>query len=140
MTDTSDIANLSGVDFEAWIAALLRKQGVTKVQATKGSGDQGGDIIFTHCGLRVVVQAKRYSSPVSNKAIQEVYSAMPYYSCDEGWVITNSSFTTAAKDLAKITNVKLIDGSDLRNFSLVFANHFKDHKASHRQDSRENCR
>lgn len=40
--------------------------------------------------------------------------AVAYYGGDEGWVITNASFTPSAKALAKRCYVKLIDGRMLR--------------------------
>ena len=47
--------------------------------------------------------------------MQEVISALACYGGDEGWVVTNASFTPSAKTLAQKTNVKLIDGHTLRN-------------------------
>jgi HJR/Mrr/RecB family endonuclease len=35
------------------------------------------------------------------------------YGSDEGWIITTSTFTRAAKELAKTTRVRLIDGKEL---------------------------
>jgi len=50
---------------------------------------------------------------VGNKAVQEVVAAINFYDASEGWVITNSVFTPAAKALAQKNNVRLVDGSEL---------------------------
>ena len=48
------------------------------------------------------VERKRDRGMVGNKAVQEVISAVSFYGGDEGWVITNSSFTPSAIALAQI--------------------------------------
>jgi restriction system protein len=66
----------------------------------------------------ILIQAKRYQGAVGNRAVQEVISAVAYYGGDEGWVITNSSFTPSAKALAQKSNVRLIDGRKLKQGTL----------------------
>ena len=51
--------------------------------------------------------------------MQEVVGAVSFYDADEGWVITNSTFTPDAKALAQKNNVTLIDGHALRNRQLT---------------------
>ena len=58
-----------------------------------------------------------YQGTVGNKAVQEVISTLGFYGGDEGWVVTNSTFTPSAKALAHKTGIKLIDGNDLENLS-----------------------
>ena len=38
---------------------------------------------------------------------------MVHYEADEGWIITTSTFTRSARDLARSTRVRLIDGKEL---------------------------
>ena len=54
----TDIDSLSGVDFEAWIAKLLREKGF-QVYGTPATGDQGADLIANKDGKSIVIQAKR---------------------------------------------------------------------------------
>jgi restriction system protein len=42
---------------------------------------------------------------------------MAYYNAQEGWVITNSTFTESARVLANKANIKLIDKHNLRRLS-----------------------
>jgi restriction system protein len=103
-----DIDAMTGVQFERYLKELYLSQGYT-VKETRTVGDFGGDLILSKGQHRIVVQAKRYSNNVGVKAVQEVVSAKNYYSATDVWVVTNSYFTKAARELAKVNNVILID-------------------------------
>jgi HJR/Mrr/RecB family endonuclease len=109
----SQIDELSPFEFEEWIARMLRTDGY-KANATKKSGDYGADVIAEKDGIKIAIQVKKINQPVGIKAVQEVISAIGYYDCYEGWVITSAnSFTTAAINLAKKNNIKLFTRNDL---------------------------
>lgn len=80
---------------------------------TKTTGDQGADLVVEKNNVRGVIQAKFYSSPVGNSAVQEVVAALSYYHATKGIVITNNIFTNSAKELASANNIQLINGKDL---------------------------
>jgi restriction endonuclease Mrr len=113
-----DVQSLSGVEFETYISRLLRSAGY-EVQGTPTTGDQGADLIAKKDGRTVIIQAKRYQGAVGNKAVQEVISAISFYGGNEGWVVTNSTFTPSAIALAQKANVKLIDGATLKSKSVL---------------------
>lgn len=102
---------MSGLEFEHYLVALFRKNGY-RVKLTPASNDFGADVILEG-KERIVIQAKRYSSKVGIKAVQEISSAKGYYNAQEAWVITNNYFTSQAIRLAHATNVKLVDRSML---------------------------
>ncbi len=108
-----DLDGMTGQDFELFVADLLKSQGVSSVSTTPATGDQGGDLLFTHNSKKYVVQAKHYKSTVGNKAVQEAHAAKGFYGCDEALVITSSTYTKAATALARQLGVKLVDGSQL---------------------------
>ena len=112
IADPDEFGTLSGVEFETRIAKVLKEFGFN-VSGTPASGDQGADLIAKRDGSTIIVQAKRYDSAVGNKAVQEVIGAVLFYSGDEGWVITNSTFTPSAKALAQKAKIRLIDGPRL---------------------------
>lgn len=107
-----DINSLAGVEFENYLMGVFKIAGYD-VSGTPATGDQGADMILAKSGVKIAVQAKRFTSNVGNKAVQEVTSARQYYSCKEAWVVTNSKFTKAAMELAHKCNVRLIDGQEL---------------------------
>ena len=115
--ESGDVTDMSGIEFENHLAQLLKSNGFDSVSGTPKTGDQGADLIAKRNGKTIIIQAKRYEGAVGNKAVQEVVGAINFYNGDEGWVITNSSFTKSARELAKKSGVKLIDGTDMQQFS-----------------------
>jgi restriction system protein len=81
---------------------------------TKGSGDQGTDIIATKADLRLVVQCKLYNHPVGNKAVQEIAAARTHEKADWAAVVSNARYTPAAEELAATNGVLLLHHTDLR--------------------------
>jgi HJR/Mrr/RecB family endonuclease len=108
-----DIDALSGIDFQTHVGRVLRSCGYD-VMGTPVAGDQGGDLVAKKSGKTCVIQSKRSKNSIGNRAVQEAISAVQYYRADEGWVVTNSTFTRSARALAKQAKIKLIDGLMLR--------------------------
>lgn len=101
-----------GVRFERELARMFKRLGY-RVKLTAGSNDHGADLILSKGRKRIAVQAKRYAKPVGNSAVQEAFAAQAFYECDEAWVVTNSTFTPAAREQAKPCKVRLVDGAAL---------------------------
>jgi hypothetical protein len=106
---------LDGIAFEEWLTRLLRDAGIPGVCKTQASRDQGADIVITIGTRKIIVQAKQYQDTLGNKAVQEAFTAMHFYNANEAWVVTTSTFSRDAIDLAFRTGVRLIDGSRLMN-------------------------
>lgn len=106
-------ADLDGLKFEYYCASLLRKNGFVNVEVTAASRDQGADIIAMKNQIKYAIQCKYYKSPLGNTSIQEINAAKHYYKCHVGVVMTNSSFTSGAKELAEATGTLLWDGDYL---------------------------
>jgi len=100
------------VEFETFIAALFSKLGYD-TKTTKSSGDQGIDVIAERDDIRIGIQCKHYNSSVGNTAVQEALAGKAFYKLDKVFVVTNSSFTSSAIDLAKSTNVAIWDREKL---------------------------
>lgn len=100
---------MDGHDYEYLVAKYLREHGYTGVKVTKGSGDFGVDVTAHKAGHKYAVQCKYYSSPVSLGAVQEAVAGKALYNCDRAMVITNSTFTKAAHELANANNVLLLE-------------------------------
>lgn len=105
---------MDGHRFEYYCANLLRNNGFTNVTVTKGSGDQGVDVVATIDGVRCAFQCKYYSKKVGNSAVQQVVAGKNMYGCQKAIVITNNLFTPSAKELAKANGVLLWDATVLR--------------------------
>lgn len=107
------------IEFERWCAETLEAQGWS-ARTTKGSGDQGADVIAERNGVRLVVQCKLYSRAVGNKAVQEAFSAKQFEGADIACVMTNAPYTPAARALAKQTGVLLLHRDDLLDADEAF--------------------
>ncbi len=110
--EIDDVDAMSGVAFETYVAELFRRQGYT-IHTTATSGDYGVDLIMLKDGIRTAVQTKRYSKPVNQAAIREAVAGMKHYKCTESMVVTNSSFTRFATELAATNNCWLVDREGL---------------------------
>jgi hypothetical protein len=112
---------MSGVEFEQWLITAIKQAGLTTVLPTKRTGDQGADVIVQHNNMTIAIQAKCYRHTVGNDAIQQAHAAKTHYRADQGWAITNSRFTPAARRLANTTGVRLVDGSDIHAVGQLIA-------------------
>ena len=112
-SDLFDVAgkpeDMSGVEFEQYVAGKLRDKGYHDIKLTPASGDYGVDITAEKDGVRYAFQCKRYATPVGVKAVQEVFSGCRKYEADRAVVITNSSYTARAQALADDLGVTLWD-------------------------------
>lgn len=107
---------MTGVEFEQYAAQLLSANGIEILEETRTTGDFGADFVIMLNGERTVLQCKRYARPIGVKAVQEALAAMPYYKCSRAAVITNSTFTRQARELAEESGAILWDRSDVEEF------------------------
>ncbi len=103
-----DIDLMSGIQFEEFLCQYFNKQGYD-CSTTKATGDQGIDLIAKKGELTIAIQAKCYSGTVGNHAVMEAFAGMKYYQANRCMVITNSTFSKSATELAKANNVVLWD-------------------------------
>lgn len=98
---------MDGYQFEYQCAAILKRKHFSKIEVTKSSGDQGVDIIAYKHRKKYGIQCKYYTYPVGNKAVQEAYAGANFYDCDKAMVMTNTTFTRSATELAEKLEVEL---------------------------------
>ncbi|HIT01425.1 MAG TPA: restriction endonuclease [Candidatus Enterenecus merdae] len=114
---SANVDGMDGVEFERFVAGLLRRNGYADVELTRASGDYGVDVIAQRDGLRYAIQCKRYSGHLGVKAVQEVYAGARMYEADVCAVATNSFFTAAAQTLAEELGVLLWDRQELERMT-----------------------
>ena len=111
-----DVNKIDGYKFEEIVAELLKKMGFS-VEHTSLSGDNGIDIIaYTDQPIikgKYVVQCKRWTNPVGEPVIRDLYGSMLNVHATKGILITNSSFSNKASQFADGKNIELIDGNAL---------------------------
>ena len=101
-----DIDLMSGPEFESAVCSLFKAMGYA-VHVTKQSGDQGIDVIAEKDSVKIGIQAKCYASAVGNAAVQEAAAGKVFYGCGKAMVVTNSTFTKSAVELAAANGVIL---------------------------------
>lgn len=104
--------DMSPEEFEHYCADVLR--GIKwDARVTQASGDQGVDVVANKRGVRIVVQCKKYSKPVGNRAVQEIVAAIAHEGAQRGVVVTTSDYTPAAEKLAASNDVLLLHHTQL---------------------------
>lgn len=107
-----EVDRMSGYEFEKFLEVVFKRLGYA-VERTSYVGDWGGDLVFVKDGARTVVQAKRWKGKVGVRAVQEVVAAKGKYGCNDAMVVTNSTYTAQATELARANGVRLWDREDL---------------------------
>lgn len=103
---------MDGYQYERKCANLLKEKGYINVEVTKGSGDQGIDVLCYKDGEKYGVQCKYYEGVVGNKAVQEAFAGAAFYNCNKAMVITNSILTKQAHILADKLSVEIWENVD----------------------------
>ena len=104
--------SMDGIEYEHYCADILQRSG-WDATVSKASGDQGVDIFASNQRLSVAIQCKKYSNPVGNKAVQEVTSGATFHNVECAVVVSNSSYTASARQLAAKSGVLLLHHSEL---------------------------
>ena len=113
--------NMSGVDFEYYVANLLREAEFHNISLTE-KFDLGVDIIAEKDGFRWGIQVKRHSNMVKANAVRQVVTGLKLYNCDRSMVVTNSVYSMVAQRLAYGNNCLLIDRTNLNRISQLTKN------------------
>lgn len=114
--DLDVINSMDGHLFENLITELLRKMGFV-VEQTKKTGDGGIDMnAYSDKPIisgRYIIQCKRFSTPISEPIIRDLYGVMTAEKANKGILITNSTFTSASIAFAENKPIELIHGTKL---------------------------
>jgi len=112
------IDRMSGAEFEDFVAAQLRIAGYS-VTPTASTGDYGVDLVAKKDGARMAVQCKRLAKSVGVAAVQQVVSGALHHGCIRTVVVTNQTFTKAARQLATTHHCRLVGRTQLRSWTRV---------------------
>jgi restriction system protein len=103
-------------EFEETVARLIVPLGFTEVRVVGGAADLGVDVLCRDReGRRVAIQCKRYQADneVSSSQVQTFMGGMVAHRAQRGIIVTTSSFSAPARDLARDHGIRLIDGAEL---------------------------
>lgn len=111
-SEMAAVDQMSGVEFEEFVAAQLRTRG-WGVTHTASTGDYGVDLIARKDGTRIAVQCKRLARDVGVAAVQQVVAGARHHRCTQAVVVTNQTFTKAARQLASTHRCRLVGREQL---------------------------
>jgi HJR/Mrr/RecB family endonuclease len=112
-----DVSMLTPLEYEVRCAALLEQGGWRAV--TTPINDQGADVIATLYGYKAVIQCKKYTKRVGNKAVQEIAAAKSHYKADIAVVVCLNGYTRSANELGKSCGVYLLHHDQLRHLGEI---------------------
>lgn len=107
---------LTPTEFEHAVADLLRPLGFTEIRVVGGVNDYGVDVLCRDSGGNLVaIQCKRYQpdNDISSSAVQTFMGGMVAHEATQGIMVTTSSFSGPARELAASQDIRLIDGVEL---------------------------
>ncbi|MFF4383632.1 restriction endonuclease [Kitasatospora sp. NPDC001547] len=110
---------MGDTEFERACAALLVRDGFTRVQHSGRAGDLGADVIaWDHLGRKVVVQCKHYGKPVGSRDVQTFNgTARPEHHADVPVMIGLNGFTRDARAFAARQNLILVNRQILHDWA-----------------------
>ncbi len=104
--------SLSGIQFEAELAAVFRRAGF-RAELTAISGDKGVDIwLYTNRG-KEIVQCKAHSGPIGPAVARELYGTLQHFSAPAAILASTSGFTKGVRVFARNKPIVLMDLSDI---------------------------
>ncbi len=114
------VSGMTPKKFEMFSRALLNKMGVEFTEVGTQISNDGGIDGYGYCRTddfrtsRVVIQCKRWRGNVGSPEIDQFLGAMNKFQADYGIFITNSRYSSSAREAARAgTPITLIDGDEL---------------------------
>lgn len=101
------------LDFEHFIADVLKHKYGFDAFVTKSSGDFGIDIEHGVGEDKVLGQVKCYREDMGYEPIAILHSNMLKLNASKGYVVSTAGFNENARSYAEGLNIDLIDGTDL---------------------------
>jgi len=109
---------LSPSEFEEYVAyRLFARQGYL-VHNTPDTRDGGIDVLLTdRKGNQAIVQCKRYRHTVGEEVVRDLYGTMTHNGATQGFLVTTSTISPAARRWADGKPITLIDGESLETLA-----------------------
>jgi hypothetical protein len=99
--------SLDGWSFERKLSELLKDRGWT-VRLTKGSGDEGIDIVLNAKGKTILVQCKAHVAQIPPAPVRELYGTLMHQGATEAWLVATSNFSKGARTFAAHKPIRLL--------------------------------
>ncbi|HWS33469.1 MAG TPA: restriction endonuclease [Actinoplanes sp.] len=103
--------DMTGPEFEQFVARLMRHTGCRGVRVSGGAGDMGADVTGrSPDGRRVVVQCKRFAGSLGSPHVQRFAgTARDIHGADVALLVTTGRPTRQAVEVARRCRITLVD-------------------------------
>lgn len=96
----------SPIEFEHVTAEIFRQLGFD-AKVTPASADEGLDVFLSRNGTKIGVQCKQYKKAIGPGPIREFAGSLAAAGLGEGYFVTTSDFTDAAKQAAQKSRLRI---------------------------------
>ncbi|MBW8042239.1 MAG: restriction endonuclease [Planctomycetes bacterium] len=103
--------SLKGTKFEKALARLYKNMGYS-VTHTKGSGDEGIDLILSKVDNKTVVQCKGHKKPVGVGTVRDLYGAMMHFGAESAVLACPAGFTNGVRKFVIGKPIQLLSTTD----------------------------
>jgi len=107
LTVADHLQTMSGVEFEHWVAELIRRSGF-QVETASLTGDHGVDLWVSASDRLIAVQCKRWDGSIGEPLMRDLYGAMTAAKAQVGCLVSTGPFTAQAQQFAKDKPLHLI--------------------------------
>jgi len=104
--------SLKGAEFESVLARLYTDMGYS-VHQTKGSGDEGIDLILRKDNKEIIVQCKGHEKPIGVGAIRDLYGVMMHSGAEGAVLACPVGFTDGVRKFANGKSIELLTAKEL---------------------------
>jgi len=104
--------SLKGTKFERALARLYSDMNYS-VQNTKGSSDEGVDLILSKDKKKTVVQCKGHKKPIGVGAVRELYGAMMHFGAESAVLACPAGFTNGVRKFVIGKPIQLLSVKEL---------------------------
>jgi HJR/Mrr/RecB family endonuclease len=108
--------NLPAGQFEDEVLKLFAELGY-RTTATPRVADGGVDGILEKGDRKIIIQCKRWDTPVGEPTMRDLYGTTMHERADQGWVIATGGFSAKAERWARGKPLRLIDLQELLTFA-----------------------
>ena len=114
-----EVRAMSSRQFEAVVVEGFRRRGYSVQEQARASADGGIDLMLRKAGGKFLVQFKQWkTAKVGAKPIRELLGFIAANDAAGGFFVTSGTYTDEAREVAKRSNIELMDGPALEQLVL----------------------
>ena len=114
--------SLTGHRFEQELTDLLTRLGF-EAKKTKGSGDEGIDIVLKQGGKKIIVQCKQTKNQIGPAVARELFGTLQGCDADEAWLATTAGATSGVYSFFSGKPLRVVTLSEIVSWNMESQRH-----------------